>query len=463
VHLSSGRWMFGGHRVTTHEIARERGERINAHRLRTQWITQHSESTDNVAEHSGSITKSPGFPRFWIRFDGITYDTPFEGEVAGRPLSDEDLGPKFAEVNGEAASNLVPVYAVKGYDTSFRLAARINDRSIMFEALLNPKANDATDVLDIGGKVSSISVTDQYDADRVLHTIEDPEEVEQLVQGLMEAPLKTTIANYYRGNEKNHFLIVFHLKDGTAVARHYRKDTGRLTNLLSGGPDQTPASGIVTPQAFRGAVEEAVKGYLEYLEKLYPTKAEEQRQKRTCGDTRTTNEARRIDRGFEFYTTNDVPGGPWGGVLSGTEEDDNLAGEDGEDEAYALGGDDDVEGGACDDKVYGEPGDDAILGGTGSDVIYGGPGRDHVRGEEGDDVIYGGPGDDKHLEGYLGEDILYGWYGNDLLYAADRQQDELYCGEGRDEYIVDEIDYVSSSCEVEVKLQVGVSGDDTIR
>jgi hypothetical protein len=68
----------------------------------------------------------------------------------------------------------------------------------------------------------------------------------------------------------------------------------------------------VTTQAFRGAVDEALKGYTEYLEKQNPTKAEEQRQKRTYSDTRTTKEARRINRGGVFYITNDVPGGPWG-------------------------------------------------------------------------------------------------------------------------------------------------------
>ena len=43
-------------------------------------------------------------------------------------------------------------------------------------------------------------------------------------------------------------------------------------------------------------------------------------------DTRTTNETRRIDRGSVLYTTNDVPYGPSGGVLRGTEEDEKLAG-----------------------------------------------------------------------------------------------------------------------------------------
>jgi Ca2+-binding RTX toxin-like protein len=130
-----------------------------------------------------------------------------------------------------------------------------------------------------------------------------------------------------------------------------------------------------------------------------------------------SKDVRRINVGGVFYTTNDVSGGPWGGGLRGTGENDKLADGDGEDEVYALGGDDRVEGGACDDEVY------------------------------------GGPYDDKHLEGYLGKDVLYGWCGSDLLFALDGQRDELYCGEGEDEYYADKIDYVASSCEVKKRRE----------
>jgi hypothetical protein len=106
-----------------------------------------------------------------------------------------------------------------------------------------------------------------------------------------------------------------------ATARDYRMDTGKLE------------PGFVTPEAFRKAVEEALKGFLKEQEALQAVRvAEEQRQIRTCGDTRTTNETRTIDRGIP-YISNDVPDGPSRGVLRGTEEDDKLYGEDGEIEA----------------------------------------------------------------------------------------------------------------------------------
>jgi hypothetical protein len=166
--------------------------------------------------------------------------------------------------------------------------------------------------------------------------------------------------------------------------------------------------------------------------------------------------------------TNDVPGCPNGGVLSGTDGRDKLDGQDGEDKVRGLGGSDQLWGGFGRDVIYGGPGNDFLVGSTvnedgqdrSKDVLYGGPGRDDVVGMRGDDVLYGG--DDKTvygdtykddlyggLHGGGGEDVLYGGDGNDFLDASlDGQRDKLFCGEGKDEYAADKIDYVSSSCEV---------------
>ena len=494
----------------------------------THEVTEHGESqaneecetTDEVAEHGGSIEPIPGYGGFLLRVDGIVYDTPFEGavnqmtyetttsKVVGRRLDDEDLGSLFAEVTHKvthevtkestdltttysATPNEVPVYAVKGYDPSFRLAACMDDRLIMFEALYNPTANEATDVLDVGGKVSSIDITSRgaaKDLDLVFGTIEDPEKVGRVVQGLIDAPLEqTSIVELSTGTSSSgggerstpisgfdDYLIVFHLEDGTAVARDYWVANGRLSNVAYGA-DLDRRSGIVTPQAFRVAVEEATTPWREN-EKHIPsnlTEAGKRRQKLKCGDTQTTKEARTVNGGGVVYTTNDVyPGGPWGGVLRGTEEDDSwLGGDGGEDEVYGLGGNDTIEGGACDDKLYGGPGDDGsttpssppIAGDMGDDVLYGGPGGDRMVGEEGDDVLHGGPGNDELSEGgsdreleiSSGKDIFYGEDGNDVIFATDGQRDELYCGKGKDDYYADKIDSVASSCEV--KQQPGIA------
>jgi hypothetical protein len=160
------------------------------------------------------------------------------------------------------------------------------------------------------------------------------------------------------------------------------------------------------------------------------------------------------------FTTNDLPGCPKGGLLSGTDGSvDYLAGEKGDDEVRGLGGSDDVNGGPGSDILYGGPGEDAGYGQEGDDVIYAGPGHDGpLTGDDGDDVIYAGPGDDGGFAGRGGNDVIYGGPGDDrkLHGGEDGQRDELYCGEGRDSYYAEKIDYVSSSCEVKLgKSAVG--------
>ena len=120
---------------------------------------------------------------------------------------------------------------------------------------------------------------------------------------------------------------------------------------------------------------------------------------------------------WAVFTTNDVPGCPKGGLLSGTDEKDFLNGKKGEDEIRGLRG------------------GDEIVGGDGDDVIYGGPGSDVIVGAEGEDVLYGGDG---------GE-LLSGL--DDLSRQKDTQRDELYCGPGKDQYEAGKLDYVDSSCE----------------
>jgi hypothetical protein len=162
-----------------------------------------------------------------------------------------------------------------------------------------------------------------------------------------------------------------------------------------------------------------------------------------------------------LYTTNDVPGCPNGGLLSGTDGPDRLSGLDGEDEVLGLGAADMLSGGPGPDVIYGGPGGDALYSGGGilefepstdrsKNVLHGQAGGDELTGQRGDDVLYGGAGDDKGLWGVGGEDVIYGGDGNDFLYGIfdGGERDELYCGKGNDGYDADENDYVDSSCEV---------------
>ena len=175
-----------------------------------------------------------------------------------------------------------------------------------------------------------------------------------------------------------------------------------------------------------------------------------------CTGTRT------IVRIGGTYLTNDLPGCPnKGGLLSAQLPDTGrnkisdpkyplLMGENGDDKVRGLGGPNELYGGAGSDEVRGLGGLDELYGGPGSDVLYGGsespPSGDFVFGDKGDDVIYGGDGDD-YVFGGKGADVIYGGDGNDTFEDSDGQRDKLYCGNGKDEYGADKIDYVDSSCE----------------
>ncbi len=402
-----------------------------------------------------------------VRFDGVTYAV-LESREAGRPLHEDDLGPKFAEVqhnvsdegtgyrvqDGDAAylKPGTPVYELAGYDPAFRLAARQGGDLTLYEAVSNPRARVGGDLLDIEGKVSSISVTHPEDVGKVLAIFRDPETVGSLVRGLMEAPTRRIDPDHF--GLRDTYLVVFSLADGTAAAREYRTDTGQL------GSNGTSA--IATPEGFRKGIRASLEGYLKEREALREASVmEEFSRVRACEDTPETDGTRTIDRGVP-YTTNDAPDGGSSGVLNGTEGPDRLAGEDGEDEVRGGDGDDIVEGGLCDDEAYGGPGDDEVMGAgametdeEGDDVLHGGPGEDQIGGDKGDDVIYGDDGDDIWLQGGGGEDSLYGGKGDDLLDAErDGHKDELHCGDGRDSYIADEIDLVADDCEVKTKMMV---------
>jgi Ca2+-binding RTX toxin-like protein len=176
-----------------------------------------------------------------------------------------------------------------------------------------------------------------------------------------------------------------------------------------------------------------------------------------CSQTRTF----RIKAGYGVYTTNDVPGCPSGGLLSGTDKPDKLDGQDGEDKVRGLGDEDELMGGMGSDVIYGGPGDDSLMGGTvenfvkdvgddvSKDVLRGGPGQEWIDGQKGGDVIYAGDGNDRFIFGGAGEDVIYGGDGEDTIISADGNRDKIYCGEGWDRYDADKVDHVSSSCEKE--------------
>ncbi|MEL6203887.1 MAG: calcium-binding protein [Pseudomonadota bacterium] len=146
-----------------------------------------------------------------------------------------------------------------------------------------------------------------------------------------------------------------------------------------------------------------------------------------------------------------------GDTILGVAGDDSMHGGAGND--FAMGGkgkdtlsggagDDTVLGGAAADVVEGRTGDDRLSGGQGADTVLGGAGDDTLRGEIGNDELNGGAGNDlifggkkadtliggagdDTLHGQRDDDLVMGWGGNDLL-TGERGRDTLNGGAGND-------------------------------
>lgn len=178
---------------------------------------------------------------------------------AGRPLTDADLGPEqfhvqkelstsdvgasYRPVDGDAA--FLPrgesVYAVRGYKTSFRLAAHREGHPVLYEVDSNPRARAGQDLLDIGGRVRTIAVISKTDGHTVLARIGDPARISRLVGLALDAPVDT-----HRESGQLAAFVSFQLEDGTATTRAYFSEIPML------------GRGILVPREFAAAVDPMV-------------------------------------------------------------------------------------------------------------------------------------------------------------------------------------------------------------
>lgn len=190
----------------------------------------------------------------FVRFDGITYLANLN---AGRELQPADLGPQFTTVRHRLEGNVsdpnyqsqdgdaafldtgAPVYRVNGYAPTFRLAAHQNGKIVLFEADTNPNAKTGADLLDIGGKVQSIAVTDDSNGDRPVATLTNSERIVMLMTLLLAAPVDQSQQS---GDATVRYFLTFHLADGTQVSRLYLPEAHEV------------ARGIIVSDAFVSAL-----------------------------------------------------------------------------------------------------------------------------------------------------------------------------------------------------------------
>jgi hypothetical protein len=194
--------------------------------------------------------------RDFLQFGGVTYYVADHG--VGRPVAPGDLGPRFTVVrgnppesdagrayrlrDGDAAFVPVgsPVFTVKGYRPSFRLAASHQGRLRLYEADTAVGARTGADLLDLAGKVRYLSVNSGRSE---LTRVKDQTRVAELVRQVLAAPVGPSGGRA----EDRYCFVVFNLTDRTAVRRAFFPGTGEL------------APGVFAPPAFTEAVEGALK------------------------------------------------------------------------------------------------------------------------------------------------------------------------------------------------------------
>jgi hypothetical protein len=192
----------------------------------------------------------------FVTFDGIDYIR--WAEEPGRALTRSDLGVEFAtvgcsiaeDVRGcsygvDAGAAFMPagtrMYAVRGYKSEFRLAARLKGRVYLYQAWRNPRAKVGGDLFDIAGRVRTIDVQrGEPTAASPRVPIRSPRDVAALADMIAHGTMRRPTA--HPASEPYYWLTVW-LADGTTLGRPYFADTSELMG------------GVVVPREFRAILE----------------------------------------------------------------------------------------------------------------------------------------------------------------------------------------------------------------
>jgi hypothetical protein len=199
----------------------------------------------------------------FVRHGGIHYSASYA--LLGRPITGGDLGaerfrvmntvstttcdPHYQAIDGDAAyvETGEPVFAVKGYAPSFRLAARSHGRLVLYEADSNPTARRGADLMDIVGKVKSIALLDQKSGRTPVSRITDRSRVDGLVRIIAGANVDPSYPSPQATGPVDYVQLAFELDDGTVTVRAYERNSRILWR------------GIQVGTAFKDAVDELVR------------------------------------------------------------------------------------------------------------------------------------------------------------------------------------------------------------
>lgn len=117
----------------------------------------------------------------------------------------------------------------------------------------------------------------------------------------------------------------------------------------------------------------------------------------------------------------------------GSQLNDRIKGERGNDSISTLAGNDRIDGWRGNDSLNSGEGDDQVLGGSGRDKISTEGGNDQIWGGDNSDLIYSG-NDNDTIYGELGDDVIHAGSGNDSIFPGDND-DSVFAGDGDDRII----------------------------
>ena len=200
----------------------------------------------------------------FVQNAGIFYGAVPEYPNVGRPITDAELGAELFRVKNTLSVNSCdpwhqavdgdsgyvptgePVFRVKGYAPTFRVAAHHEGRLVLYEADSNPAAHRGADLMDIEGRVKSIALFDQKTGRHLVSRLTEKSRVDDLVRLVAGASVD---ANIPAGcaHAGDCVQLAFELTDGTASIRGYDRINGVLWR------------GIKVGNAFTVAVDELLR------------------------------------------------------------------------------------------------------------------------------------------------------------------------------------------------------------
>jgi hypothetical protein len=198
----------------------------------------------------GACRGGPGVIIDWVDFvqwNGVTYlaETGPASSGVGQPalreqiattkrkLEGNETNPSHKNQDGDAAFLDVgtPIYSLRDYKTSFRVAVKGSNGVLIYDADTNPRASTGADLLDLTDKVDHITVRDSTGQEA---TIRDAATLTRLVSLILQAPVDQSVQPPPNGAQD---FVTIHFLDGTQTARAFWPSTGLLSRGILAGPE----------------------------------------------------------------------------------------------------------------------------------------------------------------------------------------------------------------------------------